>query len=224
MTQGIDELLLTTVIRPRAKAWRLLGMPIAWPIAALFAAAFLVILMSLPGDVLAPASGGYPPDVVTRFVLALVGALGIAGLMLTIFYTPVPQFGSLTIAVPGSRPLTVRRADAHPDAPPRRPLFAQDEIGEPWKPEHVDGPEQLSQPAELVAVDAELASSVDALISRLESGLATKPSPAERSGPRPVGPTDADYPSPAARQQRELREALHQSLDQLGGRVGAARG
>ena len=59
---------------------------------------------------------------------------------------------------------------------------------------------------------------------QLETGLTHKQTPAERSGlgPRSLGPDEAEHPSPAIRQQRELGEALRQSLDQLGGRIGSA--
>ena len=60
------------------------------------------------------------------------------------------------------------------------------------------------------------------LISRLETGLTHKQTPSERNGPRSLGPDEAEHPSPAMRQQRELGEALRQSLDQLGGRIGTA--
>jgi hypothetical protein len=222
MTQATDELLLTTAIPPRNKGATWHGVPIAWAIVAAIAIAFAALLLALPGDVLAPLAGGYAPGIAPRLAIAIVGAGLIAGLMLTVFYLPVPQFGSLTISVPGgSRPLTVRRADAHPDAPPRRPLFAQDEIGEPWQPEHVAEPDLFSQtPA--VSQAAPIAGPVESLIGRLETGLTHKPSPAERSGPRALGPDEEEHPSPAIRQQRELGEALRESLDQLGGRIGLA--
>ena len=63
---------------------------------------------------------------------------------------------------------------------------------------------------------------MDSLISRLETGLTHKQTPSERIGPRSLGPDEAEHPSPAIRQQRELGEALRQSLDQLGGRMGSA--
>jgi hypothetical protein len=216
MTQATDELLLTTVLPPRKQAGLWHGVPIAWAIVAAVALGFGMLLLALPGDVLAPIAGSYVPDFLSRLVIALAGAGLIAGLMLTIFYLPAPQFGSPTISVPGgSRPLTVRRADAHPDAPPRRPLFAADEIGGPWQPEHVGGGEN-EQPSSG-------AGPVDSLINRLETGLTHKPSPAERPGPRAVGPDEEEHPSPAARQQRELNDALRESLDQLGGRIGLAK-
>lgn len=223
MTQATDELLLTTVIPPRKQRGVWHGVPIAWAIIAAMALTFAVVLLALPGDVLAPLAGGSAPGVAARLAIALLGGGLIAGLMLTIFYMPVPQFGSLTISVPGgNRPVTVRRADAHPDAPPRRPLFAQDEIGEPWQPEHVTEPDLFSQLPAAPAGEGESAQAVDSLINRLETGLTHKPSPAERSGPRAVGPDEEEHPSPAARQQRELRDALRESLDQVGGRIGLA--
>jgi hypothetical protein len=192
---------------------------------------FAAVLVNLPGDVLVPLAGSYAPGIVPRLAVAAIGAGSIAGLMLAVFYMPLPQFGSQTFSVPGaSRPLTVRRADAHPDAPPRRPLFAQDEIGEPWQPEHVAEPDSLNQgpkaaSSALPIGDLPLMSGpVESLISRLETGLTHKPSPAERSGPRSLGPDEAEHPSPAIRQQRELSDALRESLDQIGGRAGLANG
>src|SRR5689334_2249677 len=142
MTQAIDELLLTTVVPPRKQRGVWHGVPIAWAVAAAMAMAFAVVLSALPGDVLAPIAGSDAPGILARLAVAVCGGSLIAGLMATIFYMPLPEFGSLTVSVPGeSRPLTVRRADAHPDAPPRRPLFVHDEIGEPWQPEHVADPD-----------------------------------------------------------------------------------
>jgi hypothetical protein len=223
MTQATDELLLTAVIRPRKMAGVWHGVPIAWVAVALLALGFALALLSLPGDVLAPVAGNYSPNMASRLAISVIGAGLIAGLMLTVFYVPLPQFGSLTISVPGaSRPLTVRRADAHPDAPPRRPLFARDEIGEPWQPEHVaeSTPESSSQsPKMALGRDLPSASApVDSLISRLETGLTHKQTPTERMGPRALGPDEAEHPSPVIRQQRELGEALRESLDQIGGR------
>ena len=229
MTQATDELLLTAVIPPRKKAGLWHGVPIGWVAIALIGGAFAVLLLALPGDLLTPLAGGDAPGFAARLAIALVGAVLIAGLMLAVFYTPLPQFGSLTISVPGgSRPVTVRRADAHPDAPPRRPLFAQDEIGEPWQPEHVPDPEpsgEATKAAASIALGRDLppmTAPVDSLISRLETGLTHKQTPAERVGPRSLGPDEAEHPSPAIRQQRELGEALRESLDQIGGRIGLA--
>jgi hypothetical protein len=229
MTQASDELLLTTVapVRGRPGMWR--GIPIGWLAAGVLALAFAALLLALPRDVLTPLAGGYTPGFAVRSVIALAGAGLVGALMMTIFYMPLPQFGSLTISVPGgSRPVTVRRADAHPDAPPRRPLFAQDEIGEPWQPEHVADPEGSSQAPKAtgsIALGRDLPAAnapVDSLISRLETGLTHKQTPSERNRPRALGPDEAEHPSPAIRQQRELGEALRQSLDQLGGRIGTA--
>lgn len=221
MTQATDELLLTTIIPPRKARGLWHGVPIAWAVAGALSLAFAVLLSALPGDVLAPLAGSDAPGILARLAVALCGGLLVAGLMVTVFYMPLPQVGSLTISVPGgSRPVTVRRADAHPDAPPRRPLFAQDEIGEPWQPEHVTDSELFSQ---LPDTPSSVTGPVDSLIDRLETGLTDKPSPAERSGPRAVGPDEEEHPSPVIRQQRELGKALRESLDQIGGRMGIAK-
>jgi len=229
MTQATDELLLTMVAPPRRQAGMWRGVPTAWLITAGLALAFAALLLALPGDMLAPLTGSYSPDFAVKFAIALAGAVLIAALMMTVFYMPLPQFGSLTISVPGgNRPVTVRRADAHPDAPPRRPLFAQDEIGEPWQPEHVADSEpsgQAPKAAGSIALGRDLPAAnapVESLISRLETGLTHKQTPSERNGPRSLGPDEAEHPSPAIRQQRELGEALRQSLDQIGGRIGTA--
>jgi hypothetical protein len=224
MTQATDELLLTAVIAPRNKPGMWRGVPIAWLTTAGLALAFAALLLTLPGDMMVALAGSYNPGLAVKLAVALAGGGLIAALMMTVFYMPLPQFGSLTISVPGgNRPVTVRRADAHPDAPPRRPLFAQDEIGEPWQPEHVAEPNSANDSARSAAGDLPtMTGPVDSLISRLETGLTHKPSPAERSGPRSVGPDEAEHPSPAMRQQRELSEALRESLDQIGGRTGAA--
>ncbi len=228
MTQATDELLLTAVVPPRRQAGMWRGVPIAWLTTAGLALAFTALLLALPGDVLAPLAAGYDPGFAAKLAIAVAGGGLIGGLMMMVFYMPLPQFGSLTISVPGgNRPVTVRRADAHPDAPPRRPLFAQDEIGEPWQPEHVAEPNAFNTSPKAAASnppagDSAASGPVDSLISRLETGLTHKSSPAERSGPRSVGPDDAEHPSPVIRQQRELSQALRESLDQIGGRIGSA--
>lgn len=229
MTQATDELLLTMVAPPRRQAGMWRGVPIAWLVTAGLALAFAALLMALPGDLLAPLAGTYSPDIAVKFAIALAGAVLIAAVMMTVFYMPLPEFGSLTISVPGgNRPVTVRRADAHPDAPPRRPLFAQDEIGEPWQPEHIEDSDpsgQAPKAAGSIALGRDLPAAnapVESLISRLETGLTHKQTPSERLGPRSLGPDEAEHPSPAIRQQRELGEALRQSLDQIGGRIGTA--
>lgn len=229
MTEATDELLLTRIAPPRRQAGMWRGVPVAWLAAAGMALAFVALLLALPGDLLAPLAGSYHPAFAVKSSIALAGGALIAALMMMVFYMPLPQFGSLTISVPGGhRPVTVRRADAHPDAPPRRPLFAQDEIGEPWQPEHVADPEPPSQAPKAsasIALGRDLPAAnapVDSLISRLETGLTHKQTPSERSGPRSLGPDEAEHPSPAIRQQRELGEALRQSLDQIGGRTGTA--
>jgi hypothetical protein len=231
MAQATDELLLTAVVPPRRQAGMWRGIPIAWLVTAGLALAFAALLLRLPSDVLAPLAGGYTPGFAMKSLISVTGAALIAALMMMVFYMPLPQFGSLTISVPGGhRPVTVRRADAHPDAPPRRPLFAQDEIGEPWQPEHVAEPDPSSQApraAGSIALGRDLPGAgapVESLISRLETGLVHKQTPSERSGPRSLGPAEAEHPSPAIRQQRELGEALRQSLDQIGGRAGTANG
>src|SRR4051812_27781444 len=229
MTQATGELLLTMVAPSRKQAGLWKGVPIAWLVTAALALAFAALLFALPDDVLSPLTVSYSPGFTVKSAIALAGAGLIAALMMMVFYMPLPQFGSLTISVPGgNRPVTVRRADAHPDAPPRRPLFAQDEIGEPWQPEHVTDPDPSSQApraAGSIALGRDLPAAnapVESLISRLETGLTHKQTPSERVGPRSLGPDEAERPSPAIRQQRELGEALRQSLDQIGGRVGTA--
>src|SRR5579871_3671403 len=108
MTEATDELLLTTIAPPRRQAGMWRGVPVAWLVAAGLALAFVALLLALPGDLMAPLAGSYDPDLAVKSTISLAGGALIAALMMMVFYMPLPQFGSLTVSVPGgSRPVTV---------------------------------------------------------------------------------------------------------------------
>ncbi|MEP7004939.1 MAG: hypothetical protein ABI810_03080 [Sphingomonas bacterium] len=102
-----------------------------------------------------------PLGVTARAVLILAGGGGIA---LITWFTLLLVLGARAIVIqrPGEDgeepPLVLRRADAHPDAPARRPLSATRDLGTPFlevraeRPIHVTAemPEEAVQPPEAV--------------------------------------------------------------------------
>jgi len=109
----------------------------------------------------------------------------------------------------------VRRADAHPDAPSRRPIFAEADLGEPFEaeaPPIAEPDEEVLDLEELArfarpAVEPE-APSIPNLMQRLELGLVRRgerPEPAapEASEPSPFGdPVDRRLQSALANLQK----------------------
>jgi len=143
------------------------------PIAAAAAAGLLVAALAalLPGDVLesvvaltgvdALVPVAAPPlGATARGVLALGGGLVAAAVAWAILFLLVGPGGLFARAASDvGRPPAMRRADAHPDAPPRRPVSAAD-LGPPpppvadpaAAPAQQDLPRDLDQP--LAAFDA----------------------------------------------------------------------
>lgn len=94
-----------------------------------------------------------------------------------------------------SEALTLRREDIHPDAPPRRPIFAVSDLGAP-------------EPAE---------ETIPALLERFEQGLARRAA-RTRPEPRQADAPAADDEAPAPDIDDALRDALG-TLKQMASRV-----
>lgn len=124
--------------------------------AALFALVPTDLLESLVVDsgVAAVLSAAEPPlGLTARLALILLcgGGVGLVawfGLFLLVgARTVVVRRGGKTAEAP-----VLRRADSHPDAPPRRPLFANTDLGTPFlqvraKPRHLDAAAVAARPA-----------------------------------------------------------------------------
>ena len=134
--------------------------------AAMFAFVPIDLLeaMAVDSGIASVLSVAEPPlGFTARLMLVLlcgggVGAVAWFGLFLT--------FGARTIVMQRSRkgseePPVLRRADAHPDAPARRPLFANTDLGTPFlevraRPVHLDAAAVMPNPVlELEPVPAE---------------------------------------------------------------------
>ncbi|WP_345863023.1 hypothetical protein [Sphingomonas qilianensis] len=119
--------------------------PLAALIAGVLAVVSAIVIAVLPGDTLsslvlangiaalAPVAAG-PLGPSARAALTVMGGGGIGLLTWFTFYVLI---GGRTISLRGPRdaPFDVpvlRRADAHPDAPVRRPLFATQDLGTPF--------------------------------------------------------------------------------------------
>ena len=141
-----------------------LNLPVA-PLAAAFVGGLAALAFALlPGSMLedfvldsgiaAVIPAAEPPlGVTARAVLILAGGGGAA---LILWFGLFLLLGSRTIVIQGTvedgeePPLVLRRADAHPDAPARRPLFANRDLGTPFlevraeRPVHVVAEERAA--------------------------------------------------------------------------------
>lgn len=122
-----------------------LNVPLAPLIAGVAAISITLIFALLPATMLgnlvldsgiaALVPAAEPPlGFTARAVLILIGGGGIG---LVTWFTAHLLVGTRTIAVSGkgdgkAATPVLRRADAHPDAPPRRPLFANEDLGAPF--------------------------------------------------------------------------------------------
>ncbi|WP_010187562.1 hypothetical protein [Sphingomonas sp. PAMC 26605] len=217
--------------------------------AAMFALIPTELLESMVVDsgVASVLSAAEPPlGFTARAALVLLCGGGVAvlawfGLFLT--------FGGRTVTLrrpttsSGSAPV-LRRADAHPDAPARRPLFANTDLGTPFlevraRPVHLDAAEIAPLVERPLPVDLdEPLSAYDPNFLRdtaTPEPVASKPlplprrqtfDPSERFETFPLGPVDAPAierrtPSPIARPDRSTEDAgdpsetIHALLDRL---------
>lgn len=121
--------------------------------AAMFAAVPTALLESMVIDsgIAAVLSAAEPPlGVTARLALVLLCGGGVA---LVAWFGLFLLFGARTVVLARgvSGTPVLRRADSHPDAPPRRPLFANTDLGTPFlevraKPVHVDATTVAAEP------------------------------------------------------------------------------
>ena len=174
------------------------------PVAGLAALAAVFFAFAMPGDILAQIVGATglpsilaaaepPLGLTARIAIGGAGALLTFGLVFLLLRL-LDRSGlngrrEAPEAAPGDEAPRLRRRDVHPDAPVRRPISAARDLGEPAPPgppravtplwldetapaaaEPQPEPEIQPQPAPA----AELPSSLDELMARLEQGLARR--------------------------------------------------
>lgn len=152
-----------------------MNLPVA-PLAALvLGAAAAAAVAVMPANVLEPlvSNSGLPailsaaePPLGTTARLALAGGAG-AGTALLSWFALFLLLGTRGLTVGKDAPVRVRRADAHPDAPPREPLLATRDLGTPFlevtapkvekgeKKPLFASPTPPAAPVHMVAVEAE---------------------------------------------------------------------
>lgn len=187
--------------------------PLAWPMAVLMAAASAFLIYAVPAALverviamagIAPlAAVAVPFGAVARGVLALVVALLSGGAVWALFdrldggRRAVDEDVDIDLFAPEPEPVVeaapqLRRADAHPDAPARRPIFAASDLGTPM--DDVDTGKTPFGRAPLFADPAPVAWAEDDLLVLDESysmteGAVVAPVPVATMVPRidPVG-------------------------------------
>ena len=103
----------------------------------------------------------------------------------------------------------LRRADLHPDAPPRRPRFGEADLGAPAGA--IEGAaRELVEEAPAQDPDE----SIGALMRRFEHGLSRKRRPRRRE----VAPTVSDFPSPPSPAGDQRLQSAIDSLQRLADR------
>lgn len=177
------------------------------PVAALAGLSVAFAAFTIPAELLADAVGAtglasvipaaQPPlGGTARFAMALVGALATFGAAFMLLRwldrfasRPVEQ---ASVPVAGAASPRLNRADSHPDAPPRRPISASRDLGEPAPSRpSTQWLEDLQTPAAPPAPGASSPARLGDLMARLEQGLA------KRASASPV-PTAVRAPPPAA--------------------------
>lgn len=169
---------------------------------ALAAAAAAFFLYAMPGDLFAALveatglpsliSAAKPPLGLTARLCAMVAAGAVMFLLVWAVLRRIDAFGTI-----GGEPVEeeaaavlprLRRADAHPDAPARRPLLAREDLGEPIDaPLPVETPEQPDLPEEWEPIEA-----IPEFLS-LDAEFpdeAAEPA-AQKASPEPVAEADA---------------------------------
>ncbi len=178
------------------------------PVAALAGLSVAFAAFTIPAELLADAVGAtglasvlpsaQPPlGSTARFAMALVGALAAFGAAFMLLRW-LDRFASRP-ADPACAPvareagLRLNRADSHPDAPPRRPISASRDLGEPAPPRpSAQWLEDLQAPAAPPAPSASSPARLGDLMARLEQGLA------KRASAAPVLAAGRAPPPPAA--------------------------
>lgn len=146
---------LTVPVAPAAAV--ALGLLVA--LAALFIPAYRLESIVLASGLPAIVAAAEPPlGFTARLVLVTFGG-GLVALFT--WFGLFMVLGGRTISLGGATAgadviyvPSLRRADAHPDAPPRAPLFAHRELGVPFLDVRA-APEPVPEPAPLVAADVE---------------------------------------------------------------------
>jgi len=131
--------------------------PLGAGVAGAFTAVLFLVLPSAALDWLVVDSGvatllnaAQPPlGFTARAVLALAGGGTAALLAWVALFVAVGTRSIIVNHAPSEASLvpTLRRADAHPDAPPRQPLFANRDLGTPFLEVHAEPPAAEPKPA-----------------------------------------------------------------------------
>ena len=202
------------------------------PVAALAGLSVAFAAFTIPAELLTDAIGAtglasliptaQPPlGSTARFAMAVVGALATFGAAFMLLRW-LDRFASRPVeqtSVPRARAASPRlnRADSHPDAPPRRPLSASRDLGEPApsrpSEQWLEDLQAPAAPPAPPAPDAAKPASLGVLMARLESGLAKRGSTEPAAGPAPRAPV----PTPVASDR--LQGAID-SLQRLAARHG----
>lgn len=188
------------------------------PVAALAGLAVAFAIFTVPDDLLADAvaatgianlvAAAQPPlGTTARIVLALTGSVAaFAGAFVLLRW--LDRFALRAPAPAGVEPEAprIRKSDAHPDAPPRRPISASRDLGEPAPPAR-PAPRPAPDPAiassSVPAVPAATQSLGD-LMARLERGLARR----EQAPPPVAAGNPADAPPPSSDRLQNAIEGL----------------
>ena len=174
------------------------------PVAALAWLSVAFAAFTIPADLLAEAVGAsglpnlldaaQPPlGTTARITLAVTGALGtfFAAFLLLRWLDRFGSRPSPRVAAPESESPRLRRRDAHPDAPARRPISATRDLGEPAPPQPVASWLDVEPAAPAPAPVAEPgAASLTDLMGRLEAGLARRAAAPADESPRPQPSND----------------------------------
>lgn len=182
------------------------------PVAGLAALAVAFAAFTIPDAILSRAveatglpsvlSAAQPPlGTTARLLMAAAGAL-VTFVAAFALLRWLDRFAAREAPPVRARPTSdaprVHRADAHPDAPPRRPISAMRDLGEPAPPSRPRAAEpkpvaeaQVPRPAQTVLPAAAPASLGD-LMARLERGLAKREDKAPDAPRAPAPPASND--------------------------------
>lgn len=182
------------------------------PVAGLAALAVAFVAFAIPDALLGRAveatglpsvlSAAQPPlGNTARLLMAAAGAI-VTFVAAFALLRWLDRFAGREAAPAQARPASdaprVHRADAHPDAPPRRPISAMRDLGEPAPPSRPRAAEpkplvegQAPRRAELV-LPAAAPTSLGDLMARLERGLARREAEAPAAPRAPVPPPSND--------------------------------
>lgn len=203
------------------------GLALGMVVAALFLLMPLATLESLvlASGIPALVAAAEPPlGFTARLVIALFSALLLGGLL---WFALFLAFGGRTLAIGPEEDLpadpavpVLRRADAHPDAPPRAPLHAQRELGTPFLQVRAAAPEPVAAPPPPPPVEQPLPADLDQPLAAFDPGaFAARPArfgPGERIATfdLPV-PPPAPAPPPRREPVRPTEATITALLDRL---------